>query len=147
MQLADEQGYPHMGHMSFVDNQVDESTGTIQGRATFQNPSALFVPGVFAEILLKGRGPYEAMLIPDAAVSADQATRFVYVVDDKNTVQRRDVVLGRWVDDSLRVVEDGLKPDDRIMVEGLLLVQPGSPVTPQPRTIEAPGTDLMATAE
>jgi len=147
MQLADEQGYPHMGHMSFVDNQVDESTGTIQGRATFQNPSALFVPGVFAEILLKGRGPYEAMLIPDAAVSADQATRFVYVVDDKNTVQRRDVVLGRWVDDRLRVVEDGLKPDDRIMVEGLLLVQPGSPITPQPRTLKSPGTNLTATAE
>ncbi len=95
LQLADEQGYPHLGHMSFVDNQVDESTGTIQARATFQNPNFLFVPGVFARILLKGRGPYQALLIPDAAVGADQATRFVYVVDEKNTVQRRDVVLAR----------------------------------------------------
>jgi len=146
MQLADELGYPHLGHMSFVDNQVDESTGTIQGRATFQN-NGLFVPGVFARILLRGRGPYEAMLIPDVAVGADQATRFVYVVDEKNTVQRRDVVLGRWVDDRLRVVEHGLQPDDRIMVEGLLLVQPGSTVTPQSRTIKSPGADLMATAE
>jgi RND family efflux transporter MFP subunit len=147
LQLADEQGYPHLGHMSFVDNQVDESTGTIQARATFQNPNFLFVPGVFARILLKGRGPYQALLIPDAAVGADQATRFVYVVDEKNTVQRRDVVLGRWVDDRFRVVQDGLQPDDRIMVEGLLLVQPGRLVTPQPRTLKAPDTNLMATAE
>jgi RND family efflux transporter MFP subunit len=147
MQLADEKGYPHRGHMNFVDNQVDESTGTIQGRAIFQNPGFLFTPGMFAQILLKGRGPYDALLIPDAAVSADQATRFVYVVDENNVVQRRDLILGRWVDDRFRVVEDGLKPNDRIIVEGLLLVQPGAPVTPQMRVMKAPSTDLMATAE
>jgi RND family efflux transporter MFP subunit len=147
MQLSDEEGYPHRGHMNFVDNQVDESTGTIQGRAIFNNPGYLFTPGVFGEILLKGRGPYEALLIPDAAVSADQATRFVYVVDEHNVVQRRDLALGRWVDDRFRVVEDGLKPNDRIIVEGLLLVQPGVPVTPQMHPMKDPGTGLMATAE
>jgi membrane fusion protein, multidrug efflux system len=147
LQLADEEGYPHRGHMNFVDNQMDESTGTIQGRAIFKNPGFLFVPGVFARILLKGRGPYEAMLIPDAAVSADQATRFVYVIDKNNKVQRRDVVLGRWVDDRLRIIEDGLKPDDQIITDGLMRVQIGAPVTSEMTTIKDPGTNVMATAE
>jgi RND family efflux transporter MFP subunit len=147
LQLADEHGYPHLGHMNFVDNEVDESTGTIQGRAIFRNPGYLFVPGVFARILLKGRGPYQAMLIPDAAVSADQATRFVYVLDKNNKVQRRDVVLGRWVASRLRVVEDGLKPSDQVITEGLMRVQVGAPVMPKMSVIKDPGVNLMATAE
>jgi RND family efflux transporter MFP subunit len=147
MQLADETGYPHLGHMNFVDNEVDEATGTIQARAIFNNPNFLFTPGVFGRILLKGLGPYEALLIPDAAVSADQATRFVYVLDKDNKAQRRDVVLGRWVDDRLRVVQDGLKPGDRVITAGLMRVQVGAPVTPEMTTIKDPGINLMATAE
>lgn len=147
MQLADEKRYPHVGHMNFVDNQVDEATGTIEGRAIFPNPDYLFTPGVFARILLKGRGPYEAVLIPEAAIGADQATRFVYVVDENNVAKRRDVVLGRWVDDRLRVVEDGLKPDDRIVTAGLQLVQSDAPVTPEPHEIKDPGTSLAATSD
>lgn len=147
MQLADEKGYPHRGHMNFVDNRVDEATGTIQARAIFRNPGYLFVPGVFAEILLKGRGPYPAMLIPDSAVGADQAIRFVYVLDKNNKIQQRNVTLGRWVADRLRVVEKGLKPDDRILVDSLMLAQVGAPVTPEMSTIKDPGTGLMATAE
>jgi RND family efflux transporter MFP subunit len=147
LQLADETGYPHRGHMNFVDNRVDESTGTIQGRAIFRNPDLIFTPGIFARILLKGRGPYEALLIPDAAVSADQATRFVYVVDKNNKAQRRDVVLGRWVDDSLRVVEHGLKPDDQVITAGLMRVQVGAPVTPEPTAIKGAGADLVATVQ
>ncbi len=147
LQLADENGYPHVGHMNFVDNEIDEATGTIQGRAIFRNPGMALTPGMFARILLKGRGPYETLLIPDAAVGADQATRFVYIVDENNVAKRRDVVLGRWVDDRLRVVEDGLKPGDRIVTEGLQFVQADSPVRPEPQKIRDPGTDLAATAE
>jgi RND family efflux transporter MFP subunit len=147
MQLADETGYPHLGHMNFVDNRVDEATGTIQARAIFRNPRLIFTPGVFARILLKGRGPYEALLIPDAAVSADQATRFVYVLDKNNKVQRRDVVLGRWVDDRLRVVQDGLRPSDQVITAGLMRVRVGAPVTPEMTTIKDPGMNLVATAE
>jgi membrane fusion protein, multidrug efflux system len=147
MQLADETGYPHLGHMNFVDNRVDEATGTIQARAIFHNPRLIFTPGVFARILLKGRGPYEALLIPDAAVSADQATRFVYVLDKNNKVQRRDVVLGRWVDDRLRVVQDGLRPSDQVITAGLMRVRVGAPVTPEMTTIKDPGMNLGATAE
>jgi RND family efflux transporter MFP subunit len=147
LQLADENGYPHVGHMNFVDNEIDEATGTIQGRAIFRNPGMALTPGMFARILLKGRGPYETLLIPDAAVGADQATRFVYIVDEDSVARRRDVVLGRWVDDRLRVVEDGLKPGDRIVTEGLQFVQADSPVTPDPQPIKDPGSDLAATSD
>jgi membrane fusion protein, multidrug efflux system len=147
MQLADEARYPHLGHMNFVDNEIDEATGTIQGRAIFRNPAMTLTPGMFARILLKGRGPYETLLIPDAAVSADQATRFVYVVDKNNVARRRDVVLGRWVADRLRVVEDGLKPGERIVTEGLQFVQADAPVSPQVQKLKDPGNDLAATSD
>jgi RND family efflux transporter MFP subunit len=146
LRLGDEKDYSHEGKMDFVDNRVDEATGTVQGRAIFPNPDLLLTPGLFAQVLLKGRGPYKALLIPDAAVGTDQAQRFVYVIDKDNVAKRRQVKLGRWIGDSLRVVEDGVKPEDRVVINGLQRVQLDKPVTPQDGKIEDPGDNLIATA-
>ena len=81
LRLADEDGFVHEGYMDFVDNRIDEATGTVQGRAIFPNPDYVLVPGMFAKIQLLGEGPYEALLIPDEAIGADQAQQFVFVLD------------------------------------------------------------------
>lgn len=146
LRLADEEAYSHKGKMDFVDNQIDAATGTIQGRAIFPNSDLLLTPGLFAQALLKGRGPYNALLIPDAALGTDQAQRFVYVIDKDNVAKRRQVRLGRWIGGSLRIVEDGLKPEDRVVINGLQRVQLDKGVTPQEGKIEDPGENLTATA-
>lgn len=143
MQLADEQGFPHAGRMDFVDNRVDEATGTIQGRAIFPNPDGELTPGLFARLQLKGEGPYPALLVPDAAVGTDQAQRVVYVVDDQNVVQARPVVLGR-TQGSLRVIRGGLTATDRVVINGQAKVRPGAPVKPVPGRIEAPAAGAAA---
>ena len=107
LQLADEQGFPHEGHMDFVDNQVDPATGTIQGRAVFPNPDGMLTPGLFARVQLVGEGPYDALLVPDQAIGTDQAQRVVYVVGDDNTVKALPVVIGHR-QGTLRVVRSGL---------------------------------------
>lgn len=137
LQLADEQGFPHVGVMDFVDNQVDETTGTMQGRAIFPNPSGDLTPGLFGRIQLLGEGPYEALVVPDQAIGTDQAQRLVYVVGDDNVVTPRPVVLGRPLG-ALRVVRSGLKPTDRVVINGIQKVRPGSPVTPVQGTIPEP---------
>lgn len=146
LRLADEKGYSHEGEMDFIDNQIDAATGTIQGRAIFPNSDLRLTPGLFAQVLLKGRGPYDALMVPDAAMGTDQAQRFVYVIDHENVAKRRQVRLGRWIGDSLRIVEDGLKPDDRVVINGLQRVQSGRRVTPQEGRIDDPGDNLTATA-
>ena len=137
MQLADEEGFPHHGHMDFVDNQVDRATGTMQGRAVFENPENFLTPGLFARIRLLGRGPYQALLIPDAAIAADQAQRYVFVVDADGLPQRRPVELDRAVGE-LRVIAKGLGPDDQVIVSGLQRVRVGSPVAASASSIAEP---------
>ncbi len=145
LKLADENDFVHQGHMDFVDNQIDQSTGTMQGRAMFENPDYLLVPGMFAEIKVLGEGPYEALLVPDAAIGADQSQRFVYVVDEKNIAQRKPIVLGRLVGD-LRVIREGLDANDHIVIDGIQSVRPGTAVTPQAGEITDPDT-VTAEAE
>ncbi|GAB4191719.1 MAG: efflux RND transporter periplasmic adaptor subunit [Wenzhouxiangellaceae bacterium] len=130
MQLADEEGFPHVGRMDFVDNEIDEATGTMEGRAIFDNPDRLLIPGLFARLQLLGEGPYEALLVPDSAIGMDQAQRIVYVLNDDNTVRRQTVKIGKLVD-GMRVIREGLSADDEVVVKGLMRVQPGNPVTPQ----------------
>jgi RND family efflux transporter MFP subunit len=124
LQLADEKGFPHEGRMDFVDNRIDDATGTIMGRAVIPNPDYLLVPGLFARVQLLGRGPYPALLIPDAAVGTDQAQKFVYTVGEDNNVMRKRIVLGEQRGD-LRVVTQGLSADDRVIVKGLQRVDAG----------------------
>jgi RND family efflux transporter MFP subunit len=128
--LANEPGYPHQGVMVFVDNELDPTTGTIRGRAKLENHDRAFTPGLFARVKLMGSNQYDALLINDSAVGTDQTVRYVLVVGADNKVQYRPVKLGPIID-GLRVVTDGLKPGETIVVNGLQRVRPGSPVTPE----------------
>lgn len=128
--LADEQGHPHEGHMVFLDNELDPNTGTIHARGLFANKDRRFTPGMFARVKLIGSGQYNAQLINDSAVGTDQSVKFVFKVGAENKVEYTPVKLGPLVD-GLRVVREGLKADDVILVKGLQQVRPGMPVSPQ----------------
>jgi len=131
MQLADETGFPHKGHMDFVDNRVDPSTGTLRARGVFPNPDHSLSPGFFARLRIPGSGKYPALLIPDRALGSDQAQKFVYVVNSEKKVEFRPVKIGPMID-GLRVVKEGLKPGQQIIAEGLLRVRPGIVVEAKP---------------
>ena len=121
--LADEKGFPHEGYMDFMDNQIDRSTGTIQQRAIVPNTDGLLAPGLFVRLRLVGSGRYKALLIPDEAVQSDQAEKFVWVIDGDNKVHYRKVTVGS-VHDGLRVVREGLTPEDRVIVKGIQRARP-----------------------
>jgi membrane fusion protein, multidrug efflux system len=128
--LADEQGFPHQGQLDFIDNRLDPNTGTMTGRAIFSNPDLTLIPGLFARIRLPGSNRYEAMLVPDGAIGTDQTQRFAFIVNDQNTVEYRKVELGPIIE-GLRVVRDGLKPEDWVIVNGMQRVRTGAKVDPQ----------------
>jgi membrane fusion protein, multidrug efflux system len=129
--LIDEKDFAHRGRMDFVDNAIDRGSGTIRGRATFANGNGLFTPGMFARVQVPGSLPYEALLVPDAAIGTEQARKFVLVVGADDRVAQKHVTLGEVVDDLLRVIKSGVAPDDRVIVNGLMRARPGAKVTPQ----------------
>ena len=120
----------HDGKMDFVDNRMDVSTGTLRGRAVIPNKDYSILPGQFGRVRLIGSSPYQALLIPDTAVATDQSRKIVFVVKDDDTVEARAVTLGP-LDDGLRVIREGLKPEDRVIVDGLQRVRVGAKVSPQ----------------
>jgi multidrug efflux system membrane fusion protein len=129
--LANEEGFPHEGKLEFVDNQLDPQTGSVRMRATFDNTDGALVPGLFARVQLGGgTAQTKAILINDRAVGTDQNRKFVFVVGKDNKAEYRPVKLGPTID-GLRVVREGLKPDEKIVVNGLQRVRPGAPITPQ----------------
>jgi multidrug efflux system membrane fusion protein len=129
--LANEEGFPHEGKLEFVDNQLDPQTGSVRMRATFDNKDRGLVPGLFARVQLGGgSATSNAVLISDRAVGTDQNRKFVFVVSADNKAEYRAVKLGPTVD-GLRVVKQGLKANEKIVVNGLQRVRPGAPVTPQ----------------
>ncbi|AOB29673.1 hemolysin secretion protein D [Bordetella sp. H567] len=129
MGLANEDGYSRRGNVQYVDNRLDTSSGTIRVRATFENGDGTLVPGLYARIRLGGGNPHNAILIDERALGTDQNKRFVMVVDGQNHVQYREVQLGAS-QDGLRVITDGLKPGEHIVVNGLQRVRPGDAVAP-----------------
>jgi RND family efflux transporter MFP subunit len=144
LQLADEKDFPHKGYMDFVDNQIDEATGTMMGRAVIPNPNYLLVPGLFARVKLRGEGPYKALLVPDAAIGTDQVQKFVYVLGRNNIIARRQVQLGEVIG-GLRVIRAGLSADDEVVIKGFQRVQAGSPATPERASLGAPNQSNIAT--
>jgi membrane fusion protein, multidrug efflux system len=131
MELGDETGFPHKGFMDFVDNRIDPSTGTLRARGVFRNEDRRLSPGFFARIRIPGSGKYQALLIPDRALGADQAQKFVYVVNAEKKVEFRPVKVG-GMSDGLRIVSSGLKGDEQIIVEGQMRVRPGVVVDARP---------------
>jgi RND family efflux transporter MFP subunit len=128
--LPDETGFPHAGRLDFVDNRLDQGTGTLRARAVIANKEALFSPGMFARVRLQGSPEYQALLLPDEAIGTDQANRFVYVVGDDDIPVRRAVVLGPLIDD-LRVVRSGISADDWIVLRGQQRVHPDQKIVPK----------------
>jgi multidrug efflux system membrane fusion protein len=131
LRLIDEQTFDHPGKMDFVNNVIDRNSGTIRGRAEVANSNGLFTPGMFARIQVPATSPYQALVVPDAAIGSEQVRKVVMVVDAENTVQPKYVTLGQLIDGKLRVIKDGLSPDDRVIVNGIARVRPGQKVTPQ----------------
>lgn len=129
--LSNETGFPHEGHVDFIDNQLNPATGTIRVRAVLDNKDRIFTPGLFARVQLLGGGESTAMLVDDKAILTDQDRKYVYVLGPGNVALRRDVKLGRGVE-GLRVVTEGLGPDDQVIVHGVQKIFfPGMPVVPQ----------------
>jgi multidrug efflux system membrane fusion protein len=135
VRLADESDYRHHGRMNFVDNVVNPKTGTIRGRAVFDNKDGLLTPGFFGRLRLFG-GEREALLLPDSAIASDQSRKIVFTVADDGTVGTKLVALGPMVD-GLRVIRSGLAPTDRIVIDGLQRARPGQKVTPEDGKVEA----------
>ena len=129
----------HNGHMDFVDNRLDVSTGTLRGRAVIPNKDLSILPGQFGRVRLIGSSPYEALLVPDTAIATDQSRKIVFVVKPDDTVEARAVTLGP-LDDGLRVVREGLEADDRVIVDGLQRARVGAKVSPH----EAKPSDIKA---
>jgi RND family efflux transporter MFP subunit len=127
--LADEENFPHQGSIDFLDNRLDQNTGTITARAVLPNPDLLLAPGLFARVRLSAGDKYKALMLPPEAVGSDLSQQFVFVVDDQNLVQSRKVTPGPLID-GLRVIRDGLQPDDWVIVKGVQRAKTGAKVDP-----------------
>ncbi|QYE33927.1 efflux RND transporter periplasmic adaptor subunit [Polymorphobacter sp. PAMC 29334] len=136
IQLQDESGYRWKGRIDFSDNRLDPGAGTIRGRAIVANPGYFLTPGMFGNMRLASGATRAALLVPDTAIGTDQARKVVQIVGPDNIVSTRAVVLGPVID-GLRIVRSGLKPGDRVIVEGMQNATPGSPVTPRTATAVA----------
>jgi RND family efflux transporter MFP subunit len=150
IQLADEKNYRWNGRMIFVDNAIDASSGTIRARAEVANPDGFLVPGMFGRARLLGSGRYRALLVPDEAVVTDQTRRIVYVLSRDSTVVQRPVETGPLVE-GLRVIKEGVSPNDRVVLDGLARLQPNMKVDShlvrlQPRAAADDPGALAATA-
>ncbi len=126
----DTQAAPIVGHLQFIDNQVNAASGTIRVRAELPNPDGRLVAGQFVRVRLGQPNPEQRLLVSEKAVGTDQDKKFVFVVDSANTVAYRPVHLGAAVD-GMRIVNEGLAPGDRVVISGLQRIRPGSAVVPE----------------
>jgi RND family efflux transporter MFP subunit len=128
--MADEEGYSQQGTINFADNRVDADTGTWRLRGLFANANHILDPGMFVRIRLPIGAPYQGLLVAEQALGTDQGQKFVYVVDDEGGVEYRRIKVGR-LHNGLRVVTEGLKANEKLVVSGLQRVRPGAKVTPK----------------
>jgi multidrug efflux system membrane fusion protein len=127
--LVDESGYPHKGQLDFIDNQVDGTTGTIRARAALANPDGRYTPGLFARVRLIGGEDHDSVLIEDRAVGTDLSKKFVLTLTKDNHIEYRLVELGPEIN-GLRIVTQGLAPNELVVVNGMQHVRPGQSVAP-----------------
>jgi RND family efflux transporter MFP subunit len=140
--LEGEEGFPHTGVIDFTDNRVNPSTGTIAVRGVLSNEKRVLDAGMRARVRVPVSDPHKALMVTERAVGTDQGLKFVYVVNDKNVVERRDVKLDR-LNDGLQVVGEGLKPEDWVIVNGIQRVRDG--VTVDPKRVAMPGATAEST--
>jgi RND family efflux transporter MFP subunit len=133
--LQTEEGYPHRGNLDYANPTVNQSTGTLAVRGIIPNPDRVLLPGFFVRVRVPLEEQKDALLVPDTSLGSDQGGRYVLVVNADNTVEQRKVQIGQ-IDGALRVIENGLKPDDRVIIAGLLRAIPGQKVDPQLQKIE-----------
>ena len=130
MGLATDSDFPYQGVIDFVDNKVNQTTGTIRGRAVFNNEDGTLIPGLFARIKLVGSASYQGILIDDKAIGTDLNNKYVYVLGDDNTVQYRAIELGEKLN-GLRIIKSGLRAGEQVVINGLQRIRPGAQVTAQ----------------
>jgi RND family efflux transporter MFP subunit len=151
--LANEEGYPHKGYLDFASISLNATTGTLTLRGVFPNPKGMMLPGLFAKLRVPVTTDKSALLVPTVAIGFDQLGPYLLAVDDKNVVQRRGVKLGTAVKD-LTVITEGLKEQEWVITNGLLMAIPGKQVTPvkasapnsEPPPPPAPGGQLKKAA-
>ncbi|MEQ8839204.1 MAG: efflux RND transporter periplasmic adaptor subunit, partial [Lacipirellulaceae bacterium] len=135
MALIDEEGFPHLGHMDFVDNRIDPNTGTMRGRAIFRNDDGTLTPGLFARVRLPGSASYEAILVPEEAIGTDLSEQFVNVVSDGGKVTRQPVKVGPK-SHGLRIIREGLTGEELVVIRGSQSLGPGVNVKATEETLE-----------
>jgi RND family efflux transporter MFP subunit len=135
--LQTEEGFPHVGKLDYVAPTLDRATGTLAVRGIIPNGDRILLPGLFVRIRVPVDTQDNALLVPDTALGSDQSGRYLLVVNKDNVVEQRTVTTGP-VDNGLRVIDSGLKPDDRVVIAGLLRSIPGQKVDPQLQKIEQP---------
>jgi len=129
IRLQDEADYKWRGRVDFTDNAINNGSGTIRGRAVIANPEYFLVPGMFGNMRMRGSAAHPALLVPDAAVVTDQARKVIFVVGKGGLVEMRPVEVGALAD-GLRVIRSGLKPNDRVVIQGTQFAKPGEKVKP-----------------
>ncbi len=134
LRLMDETGWPREGRLDFIDNQIDRGSGTIRARAVVANTDRSVIPGAFGRVRLAASDPYDALLVPDTAIVTDQQRKLVMTVKDGTVVPK--IVRPGPMQDGLRVIRDGIGPDDQVIINGLMRARPGAKVTAQPGKIE-----------
>ena len=135
--LTDEAEFVHQGYLDFIDNRLDPSTGTITGRAVLPNPTLLLTPGLFARVRVPASDTYKALMLPPEAVGYDLSQQFLFVVNEQNQVEYRRVTVGPIID-GLRIIRDGVQPEDWVVVNGIQRVTTGAKVAPEKQAIPNP---------
>ena len=144
MGLVNEEGYPHVGKLDFVDNRLNPQTGAVRMRAAFDNRAGQFVPGLMARVVMATSTPYTALMVPERAIGTDQTRKFVVVVGADAQPQFRPVQLGA-LDGDMRVIAAGsVKPGENVVVDGLQRIIPGVPVAPQVLKVDERGVPIPA---
>jgi RND family efflux transporter MFP subunit len=147
--LANEEGYPHEGILDFAESSVDAGTGTLQLRGVFSNPgpSPVLIPGLFTRLRMPVEKRENALLVTERAIGSDQSGRYLLTVNNENMVEKKAIRMGR-LEDGLRVIEEGLQPDDWVVVNGLQRARPGAKIDPEQTDMKSlTASALKATAE
>lgn len=150
MGLSNEEDTPHIGKIQAFDNRLDPSSGTIRARAAFDNSDGSLLPGLYARVRIGTPDEKPSILVNDTAISTDQTTRYVYVLNSENKAEYRGVTLG-GMEDGLRIITEGLQPGEKIIVNGLAKLRPNAEIKPMPvdmktlKPLDAPAHDAAPT--